>query len=209
MRFIFSLLLSLSSGQLCAASLSYLSKSEADTIEKYTVKAVKYLLMSENNLRTQSYSDAVINLKQSRIFSQKAFENLPVIRLKDKIEVSKESFLAGRDRLFKKSLLPIYQAVDKAMYFKSDQKLAIKKELFIAVSYIGKNDRGEGAVAIDKALSLVTYGKEDLQVINLLRLSNRTMEHLKAREFDSARNVIRSSKFFYLKKEDYENHSSL
>ena len=95
------------------------------------------------------------------------------------------------------------------MYFKSDQKLAIKKELFIAVSYIGKNDRGEGAVAIDKALSLVTYGKEDLQVINLLRLSNRTMEHLKAREFDSARNVIRSSKFFYLKKEDYENHSSL
>ena len=207
MRIVIALTSWLISLSIYAGERNYLNRAESDQIEKYTVKAVKYLLMSENNLRTQSYADAVINLKQSRLFAQEAFEILPVVRLKDKLEVSRESFLAGRDDLFKKSLKPVYSSLDEASYLKAEQIESMKSELITAVGVIGKNDRGEGLDAINRAISLITYGKEDLDVINLLRISNTTMEHLKSREFDSARTVIRGSSFFY-KTSDLKNYKS-
>ena len=194
---------------LFASQHSYLSTSEADEIERYTVKSVKYLLMAENNLRTQHYADAVVNLRQSREFSQQAFEVLPVVRIKDRMEVSRESFLAGRDTLFKKSLQPLFRSLEACSYFKDGQREQIQKEMELASTFIGKNDRDQGVESINKAMAFLTYGREDLEVINLLRLSNRTLEQLKAREFDAARNILRSSKFFYTENKQSSLQSSL
>ena len=152
MRIVIALTSWLISLSIYAGERNYLNRAESDQIEKYTVKAVKYLLMSENNLRTQSYADAVINLKQSRLFAQEAFEILPVVRLKDKLEVSRESFLAGRDDLFKKSLKPVYSSLDEASYLKAEQIESMKSELITAVGVIGKTTEAKGLM-----LSIVLF----------------------------------------------------
>ena len=84
------------------------------------------------------------------------------MNLADKLDVARESFLAGRDSVFRKSLKPLYKGIDNAAYFKTAQKKQMKDKLFRAAAFIGKADRGEGVASIDKAKALITYGKEDL-----------------------------------------------
>ena len=68
--------IALFSYELNAAQLNYMNSYQMEAVELNTVKAVKYLLKAENNLRTQTYSDAAINLKKSREFAQNAYEVL-------------------------------------------------------------------------------------------------------------------------------------
>ena len=129
-----------------------LSKDEAQRLENATVLSVKYLMITQRELKKKSYSRARENIKIARSHAYEAYHMLPTSIVRDKIEVANLALDAEEDSVFINTLVPIYSQVDSSDIYTSDSKERINKYLKNSKSALRKGDRKAAKNNMDRVM---------------------------------------------------------
>ena len=175
-----------------------ITPDEAQRIENATVLTVKYLMMTQRDLKKKSYSRAREALKIASQHADEAYHMLPTSIVRDKIELAKIALDAEENRVFLDTLVPISVQVESSDMYTQSSKEKIGKYLKNSKVSLRKGDRSSAKKNMDLVMGVIDANEIDADVINLLNVCEQAMAQIEKRKFTSAQKTITNSDVFFV-----------